>query len=346
MIRAGTDGTIRHYALHIEGEDALRELLYQSRSEGGAIIRIALAGDQRTLRLWDLDQSALATAVDVGRPLLTLAYNRQGTRLAVAGSDEAVRLLDAEGGAVRHFSRDLEHPVWNVRFDAGGSHPLSTGGSRWQVWSESGDTPGRTQAGHNGTITGAAYNHASSRIATVDLLDQLCVWDTSGRLHYHRSIPAPAAHDVAYTPRRHTPDHRRRRPPSDHARPAAGSAIGDDAPNIDCVALLRPTWSPKLFYQMVGRGFRLHPSKTNCLVLHFGGNVLRHGPVDQIRATEKKKGSGDGEAIPKGALTRRIQFCRRHDREQILTDLTESKRIKSWGEPGRTRPTQMYQRIS
>ena len=34
---------------------------------------------------------------------------------------------------------------------------------------------------------------------------------------------------------------------------------GFDAPNIDCVALLRPTMSPGLYYQMVGRGFRLRP---------------------------------------------------------------------------------------
>ena len=54
---------------------------------------------------------------------------------------------------------------------------------------------------------------------------------------------------------------------------------GFDAPNIDCVALLRPTNSPGLYYQMVGRGFRLCEGKTDCLVLDFGGNVLRHGPV-------------------------------------------------------------------
>ncbi len=32
---------------------------------------------------------------------------------------------------------------------------------------------------------------------------------------------------------------------------------GFDAPNIDCVAMVRPTLSPGLYYQMVGRGFRL-----------------------------------------------------------------------------------------
>jgi len=57
---------------------------------------------------------------------------------------------------------------------------------------------------------------------------------------------------------------------------------GFDAPNIDCVALLRPTNSPGLYYQCIGRGFRLHESKTDCLVLDFGGNIMRHGPVDAL----------------------------------------------------------------
>lgn len=68
---------------------------------------------------------------------------------------------------------------------------------------------------------------------------------------------------------------------------------GFDAPNIDCVALVKPTMSPGLYYQMCGRGFRLHPDKQNCLVLDFGGNVLRHGPVDQIKLLDRsKKGGG------------------------------------------------------
>ncbi len=71
---------------------------------------------------------------------------------------------------------------------------------------------------------------------------------------------------------------------------------GFDAPNIDCVAMLRPTMSPGLFYQMIGRGFRTHPGKTDCLVLDFGGNVLRHGPVDAIRVAEQKGGRGEAPA--------------------------------------------------
>lgn len=63
---------------------------------------------------------------------------------------------------------------------------------------------------------------------------------------------------------------------------------GFDAPNCDSVVLLRSTMSPGLYAQMVGRGFRLHPRKSNFLVLDFGQNVVRHGPIDQIRPAKHR----------------------------------------------------------
>jgi len=71
---------------------------------------------------------------------------------------------------------------------------------------------------------------------------------------------------------------------------------GFDAPNVDCVVLLRPTASPGLYYQCVGRGFRLHPAKDDCLILDFGGNILRHGPVDAIQLPGQRVGSGNAPA--------------------------------------------------
>jgi len=73
---------------------------------------------------------------------------------------------------------------------------------------------------------------------------------------------------------------------------------GFDAPNVDCVVLLRPTLSPGLYYQMVGRGFRLFAGKTDCLVLDFGGNILRHGPVDAIRIKDSSNTTVDGCDAP------------------------------------------------
>ena len=70
---------------------------------------------------------------------------------------------------------------------------------------------------------------------------------------------------------------------------------GFDAPNIDLVAMLRPTLSPSLYVQMAGRGMRIAPGKTDCLVLDFAGVVSKHGPITAIQPP-KKSGSGEGEA--------------------------------------------------
>jgi len=72
---------------------------------------------------------------------------------------------------------------------------------------------------------------------------------------------------------------------------------GFDAPNVDAVVLLRPTNSPGLYVQMVGRGTRIHPDKDDCLILDYGGNILRHGPIDALAI--KASPSGDGEAPAK-----------------------------------------------
>jgi DNA repair protein RadD len=62
---------------------------------------------------------------------------------------------------------------------------------------------------------------------------------------------------------------------------------GFDAPQVDLLAVLRPTQSAGLWVQMVGRGTRLAEGKTDCLVLDFGGNAMRHGPLDQITGRVK-----------------------------------------------------------
>jgi DNA repair protein RadD len=72
---------------------------------------------------------------------------------------------------------------------------------------------------------------------------------------------------------------------------------GFDSPNIDMIALLRPTMSAGLFVQMVGRGTRLAEGKSDCLILDFAGNVRRHGPVDQITARTASSKSSDKDAV-------------------------------------------------
>ncbi|MDP0561387.1 MAG: DEAD/DEAH box helicase [Candidatus Endonucleobacter sp. (ex Gigantidas childressi)] len=47
---------------------------------------------------------------------------------------------------------------------------------------------------------------------------------------------------------------------------------GFDVPHVDLIAILRPTESVSLYQQIVGRGLRLSPGKTECLIMEFAGN--------------------------------------------------------------------------
>ena len=72
---------------------------------------------------------------------------------------------------------------------------------------------------------------------------------------------------------------------------------GFNSPCTDLVALLMATKSTSKYVQSVGRGTRLCAGKDDCLLLDFGSNVIRHGPVDAVIApSAKHKGEGDGVA--------------------------------------------------
>lgn len=78
---------------------------------------------------------------------------------------------------------------------------------------------------------------------------------------------------------------------------------GWDSPIVSCIVLARPTQSMVLYRQIVGRGLRPAPSKTDCLVLDHSGTTLRLGFIDEPvqwtlapdqRATRTGEGSGIG----------------------------------------------------
>ncbi|KAG8905839.1 hypothetical protein FRB99_008141 [Tulasnella sp. 403] len=54
---------------------------------------------------------------------------------------------------------------------------------------------------------------------------------------------------------------------------------GADVPNIDCVLVARPTRSKTVFTQIVGRGMRLWPGKTDCRIIDFVDSMERVGDI-------------------------------------------------------------------
>jgi len=71
---------------------------------------------------------------------------------------------------------------------------------------------------------------------------------------------------------------------------------GFDYPDIDLIAMLRPTMSASLYVQMAGRGMRVKSHTDHCLVLDFAGVVSTHGPITAVQPPKASRSDGDGEA--------------------------------------------------
>jgi DNA repair protein RadD len=69
---------------------------------------------------------------------------------------------------------------------------------------------------------------------------------------------------------------------------------GWDSPKVDCILMCRPTKSPSLFVQMLGRGTRICEGKADVLILDLGENFNRHGdPSDPTIRIGKSASSID-----------------------------------------------------
>jgi DNA repair protein RadD len=71
---------------------------------------------------------------------------------------------------------------------------------------------------------------------------------------------------------------------------------GFDYPDIDLIAMLRPTMSAGLYVQMAGRGMRVKSHTDHCMVLDFAGVVASHGPITAVQPPKKHKQGEEGEA--------------------------------------------------
>ncbi len=67
---------------------------------------------------------------------------------------------------------------------------------------------------------------------------------------------------------------------------------GFDHPPIDAVILMRPTRSPVLYVQTVGRGLRISEGKKDLLVLDYGQVIKTLGALDDPHVPEKGESSG------------------------------------------------------
>ncbi|WP_442770694.1 DUF3427 domain-containing protein, partial [Zoogloea ramigera] len=129
-----------------------------------------------------------------------------------------------------------------------------------------------------------------------------------------------------------TPSDERRQAPERLARGEVAALVtcdlyneGVDLPMVDTLLLLRPTQSPVLFQQQIGRGLRLAPGKEGCLILDFVGRHRQDFRFDRLLSTLT--------GLPRGQLVEAVDMgfgslppgchihLQRQAREQVLGSL-------------------------
>ena len=114
---------------------------------------------------------------------------------------------------------------------------------------------------------------------------------------------------------------------------------GWDCPSVDCVVVLRPTKVRSLYSQMVGRGTRLSPGKTDLLLLDFLWMTDRHElcrPADLVcedravarQMTETLAESGCPEDIEQAAAQASADVVAQRE-EALAKQLAEQRRKKA-----------------
>ena len=100
---------------------------------------------------------------------------------------------------------------------------------------------------------------------------------------------------------------------------------GIDLPMVDTLLLLRPTQSPVLFQQQIGRGLRLAPGKESCLVLDFVGQHRTEFRFDRLLSSLtglSRRELVDGVENGFGSLPPGCHIhLQRQAREQVLQGL-------------------------
>jgi len=65
---------------------------------------------------------------------------------------------------------------------------------------------------------------------------------------------------------------------------------GFDYPELDTIVIARPTMSLALYYQMIGRGIRIHPDKDHTTIIDACDNYRMFGPVEGLRLFDTGNG--------------------------------------------------------
>jgi WD40 repeat protein/DNA-binding SARP family transcriptional activator len=178
--------------------------------------RLASIAEDGTARVWDISPLAGREASgwmdENGLPYLDVAYNPDGTRLAVAGGAQAGEIWNLMNGERALTLRGLTRDLGALAFSPDGQRVgVANGEATARIWDLPSGQALFTLAGHSGPVTGLAFSPDGKLLATVAMDGRLKVWEAgTGLARYTLEISARPFLDSGSAPKLDfSPDGRR-----------------------------------------------------------------------------------------------------------------------------------------
>jgi mono/diheme cytochrome c family protein len=166
-------------------------------------LTVASAGEDRTVRLWDLGAGKERKRFEGHADEVTcLAFSRDGRRLLSGGLDRTLRLWDMDTGKELHCFTGHTDAVRAVALSPDGRHALSGGADRTvRLWDVASNKELHCLVGHTGTVTCVAFSPDGRRALSGSHDQTVRLWDMTGGKELGRwGGHTAAVYGVAFSP--------------------------------------------------------------------------------------------------------------------------------------------------